>query len=46
MSMNCKETEKKIPYFLQDELGGSELEPDRWRSFWSTWRTVWNAGRS
>ena len=26
MSMNCKETEKKIPYFLQDELGGSELE--------------------
>ena len=26
MSMNCKETEKKRPYFLQDELGGSELE--------------------
>lgn len=24
--MDCKETEKKIPYFLQDELGGSELE--------------------
>ena len=24
--MNCKETEKKIPYFLQDELDGSKLE--------------------
>ena len=24
--MNCKDTEKKIPYFLQDELDGSKLE--------------------
>ena len=24
--MNCKEAEKKIPSFLQEELGGSELE--------------------
>lgn len=24
--MNCKETEKKIPSFLQDELDGSKLE--------------------
>ena len=24
--MNCKETEKKIPYFLQDELDGGKLE--------------------
>ena len=24
--MNCKDTEKKIPYFLQDELDGSQLE--------------------
>lgn len=24
--MNCKDTEKKIPYFLQDELDGSSLE--------------------
>lgn len=24
--MNCKDTEKKIPYFLQDELDGSRLE--------------------
>ena len=24
--MNCKETEKKIPYFLQEELDGSKLE--------------------
>lgn len=24
--MNCKSTEKKIPYFLQDELDGSKLE--------------------
>lgn len=25
-TMNCKDTEKKIPYFLQDELDGSKLE--------------------
>lgn len=24
--MNCKDAEKKIPYFLQDELDGSKLE--------------------
>lgn len=24
--MNCKSTEKRIPYFLQDELDGSKLE--------------------
>ena len=24
--MNCKELEKKIPFFLQDELDGSKLE--------------------
>ena len=24
--MNCKDTEKKIPYFLQDELDGSKLK--------------------
>ena len=24
--MNCKDAEKKIPYFLSDELDGSELE--------------------
>ena len=24
--MNCKDAEKKIPYFLQDELDGRELE--------------------
>lgn len=24
--MNCKDTEKKIPYFLDDELDGSRLE--------------------
>ena len=24
--MNCKETEKKIPSFLHDELDGSKLE--------------------
>ena len=24
--MNCKDAEKKIPYFLQDELDGDELE--------------------
>ena len=25
-SMDCKEVEKKIPSFLQEELGGSSLE--------------------
>ena len=24
--MNCKEAEKKIPYFLQDEMDGSKLK--------------------
>lgn len=26
VGMNCKDTEKKIPYFLRDELDGSKLE--------------------